>query len=91
MDPPTATEENKVKRIKFRISTWEKGEQFMRDLGQELDTPVEVRDATQVIVNSGLEVHCFPDDRGFSFITCKLNEEALEKLVAKYRRLYTID
>ncbi|MFW9778914.1 MAG: hypothetical protein ACFFE8_08675 [Candidatus Heimdallarchaeota archaeon] len=62
----------------------------MNDLAKELEAPVEVRDATQVILHNDLEVHCFPDDRGFAFITCKLRNEAVSPLIEKVRLRHTM-
>jgi hypothetical protein len=61
----------------------------MRDLARELQASVTVQDATQVILQDDLEVHCFPDDRGFAFITCKLRNEKLSPLIERVRLAYT--
>ena len=56
----------------------------MKDVANELDTEIEIRDARQVISTEAIEIHFHPDDRGFSFITCKLHDESLEPTLEKY-------
>ncbi|MFW9855368.1 MAG: hypothetical protein ACFFFG_09905 [Candidatus Thorarchaeota archaeon] len=62
----------------------------MKDLAKELEAPIEVRDATQVILHNNLEVHCFPDDRGFALITCKLRNEAFSSLIEEVKLRHTM-
>ncbi len=77
-------EEIKVKRIKFRIPTWDEGRDFMKEIAKELNVELEIRDARQVISTDAIEIHFHPDDRGFSFITCKLHDESSENFLEQY-------
>ena len=73
-----------MKRIKFRIPTWEEGRSFMKELAEELNAELEIRDAREVITTDSVEIHFHPDDRGFSFITCKLHDESLKPRLERY-------
>jgi hypothetical protein len=53
-----------------------------------LGADIEVRDAREVITTERIEIHFHPDDRGFSYITCKLYDETLEPTLIKYRTKY---
>ena len=86
--PTDYQEEIQVKRIKFRIPTWEKGRNFMKEIAEELNAELEVRDAREVITTDSLEIHMHPDDRGFSFITCKLHDKSLKPMLERYMSRY---
>ncbi|MHA1169352.1 MAG: hypothetical protein ACTSRU_16115 [Candidatus Hodarchaeales archaeon] len=77
-----------MKKIKFRIPTWEESHQFMDNVATIHGATVENRDADQVITTSSFELRSHPDDRGFAYITCKIYDEqvesALENLFSKY-------
>ncbi len=66
------------------MPTWDEGRTFMKEMANELDSELEIRDAKQVISTDAIEIHFHPDDRGFSFITCKLHDESLESILEKY-------
>jgi hypothetical protein len=51
----------------------------MTAIARELNTKIEVRDASQIITSNQIVIHNFPDDRGFSFITCKVYDESVEQ------------
>jgi hypothetical protein len=78
-----------MKRVKFRISTWDEGRKFMKEVAIELNTKIEVRDAKEVITTNDFEIHFHPDDRGFSFISCKIlnesREPVLKKIISRYK------
>jgi len=81
-----------VEKIKFRIVNdpeWRKGRQFMKELAEELATSIKFHDATEVITTTGVEIFLHPDVRGFSFITCKVQDLAFKPLIQKYRSKYT--
>ncbi|MFX0207626.1 MAG: hypothetical protein ACFFDT_16685 [Candidatus Hodarchaeota archaeon] len=81
-------EEIQIKRIKFRISTWEDGRAFMKEIAEELSAELEIRDAREVITTDLVEIHFHPDDRGFSFIMCKLHDESLKPMLERYISRY---
>ncbi|MHA2225104.1 MAG: hypothetical protein ACXAC8_07860 [Candidatus Hodarchaeales archaeon] len=62
----------------------------MQEVAKEFVTEIEVRDEREIITTDTFEIHFFPDDRGFSFITCKIFdsvvEETLEKIISKYQK-----
>ena len=60
----------------------------MREIAEELKTEKEIRDAREIITTDSIEVHFHPDDRGFSFITCKLHDESLKTMLEKYISRY---
>lgn len=61
----------------------------MKEIAKELNIEPEIRDARQVISSDSIEIHFHPDDRGFSFITCKLHDESFEPMLEKYIRRYS--
>ncbi|MFX0200959.1 MAG: hypothetical protein ACFFCW_32975 [Candidatus Hodarchaeota archaeon] len=61
----------------------------MKEIAKELDTELEIRDARQVISTDSIEIHFHPDDRGFSFITCKLHDESFKSMLEKYKTRYS--
>ena len=79
-----------MKRIKAKIPTWEEGFRFIKEVGETLQVPVEEWDEKQVLEISDLSVHVVPDDRGFAFVTIKVNnekyKEKVEQILAKYKR-----
>jgi hypothetical protein len=77
-----------VKRVKFRIPTWESGREFMNQIAKELDAEIEVRDAKLIISDDEVEIRFHPDDRGFAFITCKIYNESVEPTLNHYIELY---
>jgi hypothetical protein len=60
----------------------------MKEIAEELNAEIEIRDAREVITTDVVEIHFHPDDRGFSFITCKLHEESLKPILEKYISRY---
>jgi hypothetical protein len=77
-----------MEKIKFKLSSWEKGEKFIQELANKLQTEVETRDARQIIETDGGKITFHPDDRGFAFITCKLSDEKLKPIVIETRDNY---
>ncbi len=61
----------------------------MQELALELNTKINHWDAKQVIQNDKVDIHFFPDERGFGYITCRLYDESLipilEKIMDKYK------
>lgn len=86
---PFNQEEIKIKRVKFRISTWKEGRTFMKEVAAEFNAKIEVQDDNQLIITEGIEIRFHPDDRGFSFITSKIHDESLESTLEKYRARYS--
>ncbi|MHA1989880.1 MAG: hypothetical protein ACW981_03935 [Candidatus Hodarchaeales archaeon] len=70
-----------MKKMKFRVSSWDKSQELMQTISKNFTTPIENRDSDLLIENSDFRLRFHPDDRGFGFITCKIfNEEFEEKL-----------
>lgn len=44
----------------------------MAKVATDFNSPVEERDANQIIFNADFELRFHPDDRGFAFMTCKI-------------------
>lgn len=68
-------------KIKFRLPTWEAGNQFMKEIASFLSKPIEERDAKQVIEFADDRISFFPDDRGFAYIVCRVSDQELEKKI----------
>ncbi len=60
----------------------------MTEISKELNVTIEVRDERQVITTSEIEIHFQPDDRGFSFITCRVYNPELLPLLNEFRNRY---
>ncbi|MFX1517104.1 MAG: hypothetical protein ACFFC6_12450 [Promethearchaeota archaeon] len=63
----------------------------MKEIAEELNAKSEIRDAREVISTDSIEIHFHPDDRGFSFITCKLHDESLKPMLKRYISRYKED
>ena len=74
-----------MEKIKFKLSSWEKGEDFMQELAANLQTEIETRDARQIIETDKGKITFHPDDRGFAFITCKIRDEQLKLIIIETR------
>lgn len=61
----------------------------MKEIASEFNVKVVVQDDNQLIRTEGIEIRFHPDDRGFSFITCKLYDESLEPILKKYETRYS--
>lgn len=88
LDSSYHQEEIEVKRVKFRIPTWNEGRTFMKEIASELNANVEVQDANELIRTEKVEIRYFPDDRGFAFITCKIFDETIITTLEKYIEEY---
>ena len=77
-----------MEKMKFKLATWEKGEEFMQELAINLQTDIETRDAKQIIETEGVKITFHPDDRGFAFITCKIIDEHLKPMIFETRDKY---
>ncbi len=75
--------------MKFKLSSWEKGELFMKDVASSLDLKIETRDAKQVILIPGGKVTFFPDDRGFALITAKNVDSHIKEMVEQLQKKYS--
>lgn len=67
-----------MKKIKFRISNWEKGRLFMKEIAEKFTVNIEERDADLFIENSKFTLSCHFDEGQFSFILLKLQNIDLE-------------
>ncbi|MFW9905861.1 MAG: hypothetical protein ACFFFH_16125 [Candidatus Thorarchaeota archaeon] len=56
----------------------------MVEIAKELNAELETKDARELISTDSMEIHFHPDDRGFSFITCKLYDESLKPILERY-------
>ena len=64
-------------KIKFKLNTWEKGNEFMNEIASFLGKTIEERDAKKIIEYSNERISFFPDDRGFAYIVCKVTDDRL--------------
>ena len=78
-----------MKRVKFKIPTWDSGREFMNQISNEFKTEIEERDDNLVIVNESIEINFHPDDRGFAFISCKIHNNSVEPILNKFIEQYT--
>ncbi|MHA1984582.1 MAG: hypothetical protein ACW967_09525 [Candidatus Hodarchaeales archaeon] len=70
-----------MKKMKFRVSNWEKSQELMKTISSQFTIPIETRDSDLLIENSDFRLRFHPDDRGFGFITCKVyNEDLFDRL-----------
>jgi hypothetical protein len=68
-------------KIKFRLPTWEAGDDFMKEIASFLSKPIEERDAKQVIEFADDRISFFPDDRGFAYIVCRVSDPKLAEKI----------
>lgn len=61
----------------------------MKEIAGEFNAKVEVQDDNQLVLTEEIEIRFHPDDRGFSFITCKLYDESLEPILKQYETRYS--
>jgi hypothetical protein len=82
-------EEEIVKKIKFRIESWEKGREFMDEVSNKFNLEHVEIDGDLRITSELIRLSCHFDTRGFSYILLKLFDETLEsnlnKIVTKYK------
>jgi len=78
-----------MKRVKFKISTWDLGKEFMNQISEEFETEMEERDDNLVIINENFEINFHPDDRGFAFISCKIHNDSVESILKNKIEQYT--
>ena len=74
-----------MKRIKFKLATWNLGRNFMEQLSVTTDTPIEERDEYLVLESDDYSAKFFPDPRGFALITCKTDDEDAELHIMKMK------
>ena len=77
-----------MEKMKFKLPSWESGEEFIQELATKLETVVETRDAKQIVETEGGKITFHPDDRGFAFITCKITNEQLKLKIIEIRDKY---
>jgi len=77
-----------MEKMKFKLATWEKGEEFMQELAINLQTDIETRDAKQIIETEGVTITFHPDDRGFAFLTCRITKEKLKQIIVEIKQKY---
>lgn len=78
-----------MKRVKFKIPSWDQGREFMNQISNEFSIDIEERDDNLVIVNESIEINFHPDDRGFAFISCKIYNNSVEPIINKFIEQYT--
>ena len=69
--------------MKFKLPSWEKGEEFMQELAKVAEAAIETRDAKQIVETSHGKVTFHPDDRGFAYITCKITNNKLKDIISQ--------
>ena len=62
----------------------------MTIVANELEANIEVQDASQIITTIQIIIHNFPDDRGFSFITCKVYDESVEQFLRDIMKQFNV-
>ena len=69
--------------MKFKLPSWDKGEEFMQELAKVAEATIETRDAKQFVETSHGKVTFHPDDRGFAYITCKITNNKLKDIISQ--------
>ena len=75
--------------MKFKLPSWEKGEDFMQELAVVTEAAIETRDAKQIVETSHGAVTFHPDDRGFAYITCKIANNELKEIITQLREKFS--
>lgn len=89
-DPPNLHEETTVKKIKFRISTWAKGREFMQQVAKNFQINTEEVNGDLVIINNDFNLSCHFDEQKISYLLLKIKnddllESAFDQLIADYK------
>ena len=74
--------------MKFKIASWEEGRQFMEEIAEKLEVQIHPHDENLVISTEEIRINSFPDDRGFSFISCKVFNEKMLPILNDFRKKY---
>ena len=74
--------------VKFRLSTWDKGEEFIQELAKVTKATIELRDAKQIVETPFGKVTFHPDDRGFAYFTCKITNDKLKDIISQMREKF---
>ncbi len=77
-----------MKKIQFKITSWSEGEKFMEEIAKKLNVQIQPHDENLVISTDEIRINHFPDDRGFSFISCKVYEKDLLPLLKDLKNRY---
>jgi len=70
-----------MKKIRYELESWDEGRAFMNRLADEVGALVKEINADLRIETDRLTASCHFDDREFSFILIKLQDESLESMV----------
>ena len=73
-----------MKRVKFRIPTWEEGTEFMKLIEGQFKAEIITIDADLRIENDAFRLSCHFDPREFSFMKLKIFDSAIESELLEY-------
>ena len=62
----------------------------MEEIAKKLNVQIQHHDENLVISTNEIRINHFPDDRGFSFISCKVYEKNLLPLLKDFRNRYEL-
>ena len=74
--------------MKFKLLSWDIGEEFMQELATVAEATIETRDAKQIVETSHGKVTFHPDDRGFAYITCKITNNELKEIITQLQEKF---
>ena len=74
--------------MKFKLPSWDKGEEFMQELATVAEAAIETRDSKQIVETSHGKVTFHPDDRGFAYITCKITNNELKEIITQLQEKF---
>jgi hypothetical protein len=74
--------------MKFKLSSWDRGEEFIQELAKMTEVTIETRDEKQIVVTPQGKITFHPDDRGYAYITCKISNDELKAIITQLRRKY---
>lgn len=77
-----------MKRVKFRIPTWEEGREFMKLIEGQYNAEIITIDADMRIENDAFRLSCHFDSREFSFMKLKIFDSAIESELLEYCMKY---
>jgi hypothetical protein len=75
--------------MKFKLPSWEEGEEFIQELATLIEAAIETRDAKQIVETSHGKVTFHPDDRGFAYITCKITNNELKEIISQLQEKFS--
>ena len=77
-----------MKRVKFRIPTWDEGKKFMKLIEGQFDAEINTIDADLRIENDSFRLSCHFDSREFSYMNLKIFDSNIESELLEYCLIY---